>query len=148
MHFTRNNKKRKLYGRKNVVSSSVVEEWKTGGVNPIGSNKMPKDDEPVITTDSKSTKKNRDRASRAAAQEERISFNPVAARDDAPSSAAVTSTEDVVVESTETETVAATSTWLQCNDSERSLTWYVSYESNETVWALPPGGVVTNVMEQ
>lgn len=143
MHFTRNNKKRKLYGRKNIVSSSSVEEWKTGGVNPIGSDKVPKDDEPVIT---KSPKKNRDRASRVAAQEERISFNPVAARDDTPSSAAVTSTEDVVVEST--ETVAATSTWLQCNDSERSLTWYVSYETNETVWALPPGGVVTNVMEQ
>ncbi|MFZ4482317.1 MAG: hypothetical protein ACOYNZ_20760, partial [Rhodoferax sp.] len=74
MHFTRNNKKRKLYGRKNVARSSVVEEWKTGGVNPIGSDKVPKDDEPVITTDSKSPKKNRDRANRAAAQEERISF--------------------------------------------------------------------------
>lgn len=145
MHFTRNNKKRKLYGKKNIVSSSSVEEWKTGGVNPIGSDKETKDDEPVIT---KSPKKNRDRASRAAAQEERISFNPVAARDDTASSAAVTSTEDVVVESTETETVAATSTWLQCNDTERNLTWYVSYETNETVWALPPGGVVTNVMEQ
>jgi len=143
MHVTRNNKKRKLYGKKNIVSSSVVEEWKTGGVNPIGS-ALESANEPVVSKDGKAGKKNRDRASRAAAQEERISFIPVATRDDAPAVVS-TSTENVVVESTE---AVAESTWLQCNDTERSLTWYVNTQTNETVWALPPGGIVTNVMEQ
>jgi hypothetical protein len=143
MHFTRNNKKRKLYGKKNIVSNSVVEEWKTGGVNPIGS-ALESANEPVVSKDGKAGKKNRDRAARAAAQEERISFIPVATRDDAPAVVS-TSTENVVVESTE---AVAESTWLQCNDTERSLTWYVNTQTNETVWALPPGGIVTNVMEQ
>ena len=144
MHFTRNNKKRKLYGKKNIVSSSVVEEWKTGGVNPIGSARE-SENEPVVTKDGKAGKKNRDRAARAAAQEERISFTPVGTRDDAPAVVS-TSTEGVVVESTETVTE---STWLQCNDTERNLTWFVNNNTtNETVWALPPGGIVTNVMEQ
>jgi hypothetical protein len=147
MHFTRNNKKRKLHGRKNIMSSSSpVEEWKTGGVNPIGS-ALESANEPVVAVEKKFSKKNRDREARSSSvPEERISFEPVAARDDNQ----ITSIENVLVETTETTTtsVEEQSTWMQCTDTERSLVWYVNTETNETVWALPAGGIVTQVMEQ
>jgi len=148
MHFTRNNKKRKLHARKNIMStSSPVEEWKTGGVNPIGS-ALESANEPVIAVEKKVSKKNRDREARSSSvPEERISFEPVAARDDNQ----IASIENVLVESAETiktTTVEEQSTWMQCTDTERSLVWYVNTETNETVWALPNGGIVTQVMEQ
>ena len=37
-------------------------------------------------------------------------------------------------------------TFIQCTDSSRGLTYYANATTGETVWTLPPGGVVTQQM--
>jgi hypothetical protein len=37
-------------------------------------------------------------------------------------------------------------TFIQCTDTARGLTYFANAVTGETVWALPPGGVVTQKM--
>jgi len=38
--------------------------------------------------------------------------------------------------------------FIQCTDSARGVTYYANQATGETVWTLPPGGVVTSHMSR
>ena len=38
--------------------------------------------------------------------------------------------------------------FIRCSDAARGLTYYANVLTGETVWTLPPGGVVTQLMSR